>query len=180
MKITLKIKHLESYAHGNHLKYYLHKERNGVGCVNTAWRGLECQSLMWGSPGKSLDLPKSQETIVSGCVRRGDSEHCVNELQRQARAAAISADPRDGHETLRLLLQTPRSLCASTGHYPYFPSREPVQPATARVPWSRDNFPGRTHSAPQAIATSCWPLPLQARPALHTPPSPRPEWVRAP
>ena len=42
--------------------------------------------------------------------------------------------PRDGHETLRLLLQPPRSLCASTGHYPHLPSREPVQPATARLP----------------------------------------------
>ena len=40
----------------------------------------------------------------------------------------------DGHETLRLLLLPPRSLCASTGHYPHRPSREPVQPATARVP----------------------------------------------
>ena len=45
------------------------------------------------------------------------------------------------------------------------PLREPVQPATARVPWSRDNFPGRMHGAPQAAATSCRPLPPQARPA---------------
>ena len=52
----------------------------------------------------------------------------------RARAAAISADPRDGHETLRLLLPPPRSLCVSTGHSPHRPSREPVQPATARVP----------------------------------------------
>ena len=56
------------------------------------------------------------ETIVSGCVRRGDSEHRLNKLQRWAEAAAISADTRDRHETLRLLLQPPRSLCASTGH----------------------------------------------------------------
>ena len=42
-------------------------------------------------------------------------------------------DTRDGDETLRLLLQPPGSLCASTGHYPHLPSREPVQPATARV-----------------------------------------------
>ena len=75
---------------------------------------------------KSLELPKGQETIVSGCTRRGDSEHRLNELQRRARAAAISKDTRDGHETLRLLLQPPRSLCASKGHYPYFPSWEPV------------------------------------------------------
>ena len=54
--------------------------------------------------------------------------------QRRARAAAISADPRDGQETLRLLLPPPRSLCASTGHSPHCPSREPVQPTTARVP----------------------------------------------
>ena len=84
--------------------------------------------------GKSLDLPKRQENIVSGCVRRGDSEHCLNELQRQARATAISVDPRDGHEMLRLLLQPPRSLCANTGHYPHLPCRDPVQPTTARLP----------------------------------------------
>ena len=37
-----------------------------------------------GSPGKSLELPNRQETIVSGCVRIGDSEHRLNELQRWA------------------------------------------------------------------------------------------------
>ena len=63
-----------------------------------------------------------------------DSERRLKELQRRARAAANSADPRDGHETLRLLLPPPRSLCASTGHSPHLPSREPVQPATASVP----------------------------------------------
>ena len=47
---------------------------------------------------------------------------------------------------LRLLLPPPRSLCASTGHYPHLPSQEPVQPTTDRVPGSRDNFPGRTHA----------------------------------
>ena len=57
-----------------------------------------------GSLGKSLDLPKRQETIVSGCMRREDSEHRLNELQRRAQAAAIGGDTRDGHETLRLLL----------------------------------------------------------------------------
>ena len=56
------------------------------------------------------------------------------------------------------------------------PPQEPVQPATARVRWSRDNFPRRTHSMPQAIATSCQSLPPQARPAFRTPPSP-PAWV---
>ena len=76
---------------------------------------------------KTSDLPK-------GCARRGDSERRLNKLQRQARAAAISADPRNGPETLRLLLPPPRSLCASTGHSPHCPSREPVQPATARLP----------------------------------------------
>ena len=127
------------------------RERTGVSCVNTAWRQLVSHSYPGGSPGKSLELPKRQETIVSGCARRGDSEHCLNELQRWARAAAISVDPRDGHETLRLLLQPPRSLCASTGHYSHLPSREPVQPATARVLWSRNNFPGRTHVVPRLL-----------------------------
>ena len=63
-----------------------------------------------GSPGKSLDLLKRQETIVSECVRRGDSDHCLNELQRRARATDISADPRDRHEMLRLLLQPPKTF----------------------------------------------------------------------
>ena len=84
------------------------------------------------------------------------------------------------HETLRLLLQPPRSLCASTGHFPHLPSREAVQPATARDPWSRDNFPGRTHGAPQAGATSRWPLPPQARPTSVPLPPPEPEWATAP
>ena len=74
-----------------------------------------------------MDLPKRQETIASGCMRRGDSfpvypqkaEHRLNQLQRWVRAAALSLDSRDGHETLTLLLQPPRILCASTGHYPH-------------------------------------------------------------
>ena len=73
-----------------------------------------------------------------------------------------------------------KNLCVTTGHYPNGPSREPVQPATTRVQWSRDNFPGGTHGAPQAAATSHWSLPLQACPASEPPPSPRPEWARAP
>ena len=101
-------------------------------------KGLAHHSWLGGSPGKSLQLPKRQETfsylLVSWCARRGDSERRLNELQRWARAAATSADPRDRHETLRLLLPPARSLCASTGHSPHRPSREPVQPATARVP----------------------------------------------
>ena len=72
--------------------------------------------------------------FVSRRARRRDSECRLNELQRRARAAAISADPRDGQEMLRLLLPPPRGLCASTGHSPHRPSWEPVQLATARVP----------------------------------------------
>ena len=95
-----------------------------------------------------MDLLKRQETIVSGCARRGDSfpmcpqkaEHRLSELRRWVRAAAISSDPREGHETLRLL--PPRILCASTGHYTP-PPWEPVQHATAR-----DNFPRRTQACP--------------------------------
>ena len=33
------------------------REKTGVGCVNTAQRGLVCQSYLGGSPGKSLELP---------------------------------------------------------------------------------------------------------------------------
>ena len=48
-------------------------------------------------------------------------------------------DTRDGYETLRLLLQPPRSLCASTGHYPHFPSHILCSPS---LPGSHD--PGTT------------------------------------
>ena len=96
-------------------------------------KGLVRHGEPGGSPGKSLEPPKRQETIVSWCARRGDSDHHLKDLQRRARAAAITADPRDGRETLRLLLPPPRNLCASTGHHPHRPSREPVQPTTARV-----------------------------------------------
>ena len=54
--------------------------------------------------------------------------------QRQAQAAVISVDPRDGQETLGLLLPPPRSLCVSAGHSPHRPSQELVQPATAGLP----------------------------------------------
>ena len=43
-------------------------------------KGLVCHSKPGGSPGKNLELPKRQETIVSECARRGDSEDCLNEL----------------------------------------------------------------------------------------------------
>ena len=63
-------------------------------------KGLARHGWPGGSPGKGLELPKRQETTVSGSARRGDSEHHLNELQRRVRAAAISTDPRDGHEVL--------------------------------------------------------------------------------
>ena len=72
--------------------------------------------------------------MVLGCARTGDSEHCLNELQRWVQAAASSADKRGGREMLRVMLQPPKTLCASTGHSPHVPSRESVQPTTARVP----------------------------------------------
>ena len=101
-------------------------------------KGLVHHSEPGGSPGKSLQLPKRQETFsclfLSRCTRRGDSERRLNKLQRRARAAAIRADPKDGHETLRLLLPPIKSLCESTGHSPHRPSQELVQPATARLP----------------------------------------------
>ena len=65
----------------------------------------------------------------------------LKELQRRARAAATSADPRDGHETLRLLLPPPRSLCASTGHSPLLPS-PPGSLCSPPLPGSHD--PGTT------------------------------------
>ena len=45
-------------------------------------KGLVHHGEPGGSPGKSLQLPKRQDTIVSGCMRRGDPEHHLHELQR--------------------------------------------------------------------------------------------------
>ena len=119
--------------------------RASVGSQGEGWgwwlehslKGLAHHSWLQGRSGRSLQLPKRQETFsclfVSRHARRGDSERRLNELQRRARAVAISVGPRDGHEMLRLLLPPPKSLCASTGHSPHCPSWEPVQPAAARV-----------------------------------------------
>ena len=96
-------------------------------------KGASAPQLAGRESRKRSGPAEEARDIVSECARRGDSEHCLNDHQRRARAVAISADPRDGHETLRLMLQPPRSLCASTGHCPHLPSREPVQPATARI-----------------------------------------------
>ena len=104
--------------------------------------GTSAPQLAGRQSGKGLELPKRQESIVSGCTRRGDSfpicpqeaEHCLNELQRWAQAAAISWDHRDEYEMLMLLLQPPRTLCASTGHYPHTPRNQCSTP----LPGSRD------------------------------------------
>ena len=100
----------------------------GLGlAARTQPEGVSAPQLAGRETGKSLQLPKRQETFsclfVSRRARRGDSERRLKELQRWARAAAISADPRDGRETLGLLLPLPKSLCASTGHSPHRPSR---------------------------------------------------------
>ena len=144
----------EQHSPGREACLFTHRGGRGLGAEARAsvgsqgedwgWRrehslkGLVRHSWPGGRPGDGLQLPKRQETFsclfISCCVRRGDSECRLKELQRRARAAAISTDTRDGHGTLRLLLPPPRSLCASTGHSPHRPSQEPVQPATARVP----------------------------------------------
>ena len=45
-------------------------------------KGASAPQLTRRESGKTQDLPKRQETIVSGCTRRGDSEHCLNGLQK--------------------------------------------------------------------------------------------------
>ena len=56
--------------------------------------------------------------------------------------------------------------------------------STATVPISRDNFPGRTHGATQAVAVSHWPCHCRLAPYSNydycTPPSPWPERTREP
>ena len=45
-------------------------------------KGASMPQLARRESGKSLELSKSQKTIVLGCARRGDSEHRLNGLQR--------------------------------------------------------------------------------------------------
>ena len=149
-------------------------------------------SWLGGSPGKSMELPKRQETTVSGCARRGDSfpmcpqkaEHCLSELQRWAQATAISSDFRDRHETLTLLPLPPRILCTSTGQYP---PTHPGSLCSPPLPGSED--PGTTspgkHTARlrllQCHAGLCrHRLAQHSNYDYHTIPSPRPERAREP
>ena len=133
-----------------------------------------------------------KETIVSGCARRGDSfpvctqkaEHRLNELQRRVWAAAISSDTRDEHETLRLLLQPPRILYASTGHYPYSPST-PGSLCSPPLPVSHDTgttSPGEHTACLKLLQrhTDLYPhrLTLHSNYNYRTPPSlPPAAWV---
>ena len=121
----------------------------GRGLGLAVWKqpeGASAPQLPGRESGKCLDQLKRQETIVSGCTKRGDSfpvcpqntEHCLSKLQRWAQAMAISLDPRDRHEMLTLLLLPPKILCASTGPYPHTP-RSLCSPP---LPGTRD--PGTT------------------------------------
>ena len=102
------------------------REHNLKGASAPQLAGRECGE-------KSGSAKEARDHCFGVCEERGFRAP-LNELHRWAQATAIRADSRDGHETQRLLLQPPRSLCASTGHYPYLPFQELVQPATARVP----------------------------------------------
>ena len=43
-------------------------------------KGASAPQLAGRESGEKSALLKRQETIVLGCARRGDSEHCLNEL----------------------------------------------------------------------------------------------------
>ena len=62
------------------------------------------QIVRRGSVKKVWNCIRGNRPFFSGCVRRVDSEHHLNKLQIRAQAAAVSADNREDHETLRLLL----------------------------------------------------------------------------
>ena len=124
---------------------------------------------------------RTPETGTSRGYQRGP--------QRWARAMAISADPRGGREPW-LSARTPEMgashgcqrgpqrragdarAAAATTKKPVCEHRSLSTPPllgacaarAAGLPWSWDNFPGRTHGAPQAAATSRRPLPPQACP----------------
>ena len=101
------------------------------------WGGLREHSLKGASAprlagsvsGEKSGPVEKQKTFVLGVrEERGflpsmptEAEHRLSELQRWVRATAISSDPRDGHELLRLLLLPRRILSASTGQYPQHP-----------------------------------------------------------
>ena len=125
------------------------------------------------------------------CVRRGDSfpvcpqnaEHHLNELQRRMWATAIISDPRDGHETLTLLLQPPRILCASRGHIHTSPPGSLCSPP---LPGSRD--PGTSSRGEHTVhlrlfqrhtGLCCCRFAPHSNYNYRTPPSPQPEWTRA-
>ena len=99
-------------------------------------------------------------------MRRGDSEHCLNKLQRQARATAISRDTRDVHEMLRLL-STPPLTGACEAHH----CQGPV--IQGQLPQENARRASGCCNVTPASATA-------GSPRIRTPPSPRPEWARAP
>ena len=59
------------------------RERTGWLCEHSL-KEASAPQLTERESRKNLDLPKRQETIVLGCVRRRDSEHHLNEPQRWA------------------------------------------------------------------------------------------------
>ena len=133
---------------------------------------------------KNLDLLERQETFVSGYTRRGHSfpvcpqkaEQCLSKLQREACVAALSLDPRDRSETLKLLPLTPRILCASTSHYPH-----PTPGSLCHMPLPGSHDPETTSPGEQKAhlrLMQCHAGLCHCRLALHsnydycTPPSP--------
>ena len=151
------------------------RERTGDWRREHSLKGLGHHSWLGGSPGKSQELPKRQETFsclfVLRCARRGDSERRLNELQRRARAAASSADRRDGRETLRLLQPPPKSLCVSTGH-----STPPLPGAGAAChcqgPVIRGQLPQENARRASGCCNVTTPLPSKSRPAYSVPLTP--------
>ena len=95
-------------------------------------------------------LPTEGEAPPKGAPEMGMSHRPQRQAWNTNAAAAATKNPVCKHRSL----STP-------------PLQEPVQPATARVPWSRDNIPRRTHSTPQAVATSHRPLPPQDHPTFQ-------------
>ena len=115
-----------------------------------------------------------------GGVRNGDHlpPHKLlqmNWLQRWVQAAAIYSDPRNRHEMLRLLLQPPRSLCASTGHYPHTCPRKLCSPSLPGSCGPQTTSPGE-HTAcnvtPASAATDSPHIPI-----ITTIPLLPPAWV---
>ena len=78
-------------------------------------KGLVCHIWPGGSQGKSLKLPKRQETFsclpVSWCARRGDSERRLKELQTGTSRSYQRGPQRQARDAKAAAAATKKAVC---------------------------------------------------------------------